>query len=137
MSHCRCHGCSTHPQWNTQDISLFSICQPLSRILLGQLWREVQEQFVWKGILVIWILLQKARQEFILVLDKVYVHHIHRNKRKTIILQISRDLPKKITVIIKFDLSRTIKNNIVVFTYKLIQFFLKPCLILQEIFHTE
>lgn len=40
----------------------------------------------WRGTWVNWELLEEAREEFVLVLDEVDVHHVHRDERKPIVL---------------------------------------------------
>lgn len=55
----------------------------------------------------------------------------------TIVLQYFNDFAEDGLIVIKFDLPRTVKDNVIILPYKLLKFVFKPGLVLKEILHTK
>jgi hypothetical protein len=56
---------------------------------------------------------------------------------RTIILQYLHQFPENILIAVKLDLTRTVKNNVVIFLYNLVQLISEPGLILEKVLNTK
>ena len=81
--------------------------------------------------------LQDARCILVIIRCEVYIHHVHRHQRKTIILKELNQLSEKFLLSEQLDLPRTINDYVIILPDDLVQLLCQPFLILEKVLHAE